>query len=127
MMNSDTPAADTSAMPARLGDASARLGLDSAELAALTSLVRACGPVLVAEVTSRPVAPAPAWDAPAPAVRTAKCVCCGRRRDLVAFTVQTADAPDLCRACGHDATIGRDCTSRPRTYTQTFSASDWEV
>ena len=39
----------------------------------------------------------------------------------------TADAPDLCRACGHDATIGRDCTSRPRTYTQTFSASDWEV
>ena len=131
MMNSDAPAVECSVLPgrapARLPRAAARLGLTGAEADALASLTRALGSVLVCDVTTEPVAlPAPVR-APEAAVRTAKCGCCGMRRDLVAFTVQTAGRPDLCRACGHDATIGRDCTSKPRTYTQTFNASDWTV
>ena len=64
---------------------------------------------------------------PAPAVRTAKCGCCGMRRDLVAFTSMAASRPDLCRACGHDRVCGRECTSKPRTYAVTFNPSDWDT
>jgi len=139
MMISYPPAADATGMPApapvRAGDAAARLGLDGAELAALVSLVRACGPVLVADVATEPApapapvrAPAPAWDAPAPAVRTAKCACCGLRRDLVAHTSMAAEDADLCFRCGSDRAQGLGyCSSAPRTSTQTFSDSDWDA
>lgn len=120
--------------PVRVADAATLLGLAPAELDALTSLVRSCGSVLVADVTAEPVAApapvraaAPAWDAPAPAVRTAKCACCGMRRDLVAFTGMAASRPDLCRACGHDRACGRECTSKSRTSAGTFNPADWEV
>jgi len=94
----------------------------TADTAAIAGLVRAAGgSLLVLDVTAEPTPDAPA-------VRTAKCGCCGKRRDLVAFTSPTATDADLCFRCGSDRAQGLGyCSSAPRTYTQTFSDSDWDA
>lgn len=59
-------------------------------------------------------------------VRTARCVCCGKRRDLVACTsVAETSVPNICFRCGSDRAQGMECTSKPQVFTQTFSDSDW--
>jgi hypothetical protein len=105
---------------------------DAAQLWALRSLVAACGSVLVADVEAdempapAPVRPAtPIWDTPTHGVRTARCACCAKRRDLVAYTGTDAATANLCFRCGSDRAQGQECTSRPRTYTQTFTDADW--
>jgi hypothetical protein len=111
--------------PVRVPDAAARLELDGTERAALASLVRACGSVVVADVTAELAAPA--WDVEAPSVRTGTCACCGLRRQLVAYTSMGAADADLCFRCGSDRAQGMECTSKPRPVTMTFSDSDWDA
>ena len=95
------------------------MNMTDAELAAARTLARALGgAVLVADVTVEPDAPA--------RTRAGRCGCCGLRRDLVACTSANVTAPDICFRCGSDRAQGeRECTSKPRTYTQTFTDADW--
>ena len=65
---------------------------------------------------------------PARHVRTGKCACCGKRRDLVAHTGMSAAEADHCFRCGSDRAQGLDyCSSAPQAYTHTFSATDWDA
>jgi len=103
------------------------MNLTDTERAAAERLAAALGSVLVVDVDVAPVrAAAPAWDTPS--AKPGTCTCCGKRRDLVAFTDATADRADLCFRCGSDQAQGLGyCSSKPGTYTHTFSDSDWTV
>ena len=102
------------------------MNLSDTERAALASLTGALGTVLVMDVTATPVAPGAILGAPA--ASPGKCQCCGKRRDLVAYSGLGAEDADLCFRCGSDRAQGLGyCSSRPGEYTHTFSDSDWTV
>ena len=102
------------------------MNLSDTERAALASLTGALGTVLVMDVTATPVAPE-AISGPS-SVRTGTCRGCGTRRDLDAHTSMAATAADLCFRCGSDRAQGLgECTSKPRTCSQTFGPGDWDA
>ena len=102
------------------------MNLSDTERAALASLTGALGTVLVMDVTATPVAPEATWEPQA--ASPGKCQCCGRRRDLVAYSGLEATAADLCFRCGSDRAQGLgECTSKPRTCSQTFGPGDWDA
>jgi hypothetical protein len=109
------------------------MNLSDTERAAADRLAALCGPLAVWDVTSEPVPPAgPARAAEAvwgaPERKPGKCGCCGKRRDLVAYSGLDAADADLCFRCGSDRAQGLGyCSSRPGEYTHTFSDSDWTV
>ena len=77
------------------------------------------------DVAVTPVAPASISGASS--VRTAKCACCGKRRDLVAHSGMDATEPDICFRCGSDRAQGMECTSKPRQHVSTFAPGDWDA